>query len=185
MLKRVFLLTILAFTFACNMQVMYKDGESKNSDIAYSHELAAIVIKKDRIRLNQELKNNLYDILNPDYIKAEPKYFLTIELAATTSSTFITVTGSSGRNSVTITAKYKLQDLETGKEISSGSTIASDNYDVTANRFGSYTAEEYIKSNLTKIVAQNIRNSLVNDIIEMKKKKEKEASEAEDQKSHQ
>jgi hypothetical protein len=46
----------------------------------------------------------------------------------------------------------------------------NDSYDVTANRYGTYVAGEYVLSNLTKIAAQNIRNSLVNDLIEAKRK---------------
>ena len=53
--------------------------------------------------------------------------------------------------------------------ISSGQTSVSDNFDVTLNRYGSYQAGNLIEVNLTKLAAQNIRNSLINDLIEAKR----------------
>lgn len=177
--RNFFILIISLNIFSCGFQVIYRDKE-ENSNVSYEAQLASIRIKKDRTRLAQELKNNLYDTLNPDNIKAEPKYFLTLVTTKTTSGTFITLTGASGRNKVTLNITYKLQDLETAEEISHGTTTVNDNYDVTPNRYGTYTAENYVTSNLTKIAAQNLRNSLVNDLIEMKKKKEKKALEEKD-----
>ncbi len=165
-LTATFLLLIFC---SCDFQVIYKERE-KAADISYVEELAAIRIKKDRTRLAQELKNSLYDLLNPDYIKVEPKYFLTLQISSNTSSTFITSTGASGRNKITISASYLLKNLETGETISSGSTSVNDNYDVNTSRYGTYAAGQYTQSNLTKIAAQNIRNSLVNDFIEARKK---------------
>jgi hypothetical protein len=56
------------------------------------------------------------------------------------------------------------------KEITSGAVEISDNYDVSQNRFGTYTAQNYVENNLTKLIAQNIRNSLVNDLVELQKR---------------
>ncbi len=89
--------------------------------------------------------------------------------------TFITITGSSGRNKITLTASYVLKNLKNAETISEGHTSVNDNYDVTANRYGSHTAENYVRSNLTKIAAQNMRNSLVNDFIELKQKCDQKA----------
>lgn len=153
---------------ACGFQVIYKERD-QSSEISYVEELAAIRIQKDRKKISQELKNNLYDLLNPDYIKSEPKYFLILKLKESVSPTFITVTGASGRNKVTLQINYILKSLQTGDVISSGSTTINDDYDISDSRYGTYVAENYIKSNITKTAAQNIRNSLVNDLIEMKK----------------
>lgn len=167
---RKFLITLLLLSLcSCGFQIIYKEND-KDSEISYIKELAAIRIKKDRVRINQELKNNLYDTINPDSIKVEPKYFLTLTLTEAISPTFITVTGSSGRNKITLTVTYVLQDLATAETISEGHSSVNDNYDISSNRYGSYTAENYVRSNLTKIAAQNIRNSLVNDFIELKKR---------------
>ncbi len=156
----------------CGFQVIYKDR--KEADISYIHELASIRIKKDRNRLAQELKNNLYDLLNPDYLKVDAKYFLTLTIQESLSPTFISLTGASGRNKITLNITYELKNLVNAAVISSGSTSVNDNYDVSSNRYGTYSAENYVRNNLTKIAAQNIRNSLVNDLIEAKKKCEEE-----------
>ena len=48
--------------------------------------------------------------------------------------------------------------------------MANDSYDVTTNRYATSVAEETVAGNLTTVAAQNIRNSLVNDFIEARKK---------------
>lgn len=168
MLKKLLILTLLANLCGCGFQVIYRERD-KNTEISYVDELAAIKIKKNRDRLGQEIKNHLYDLLNPDYVKTEPKYFLILTTKEQTSPTFITSTGSSGRNKITLNVSYELKDLESAKTIASGSTSVYDNYDVSSNRFGTYTAQNYVLSNLTTVAAQNIRNSLVNDLIEIKR----------------
>ena len=167
--RNLVLLFIIFCLGACGFQVIYKDHKEGNAT-SYVEELAAVRIKKNRTHLDQTLKNNLYDLLNPDYIKVEPKYFLELKISRTLSSTFISSTGASGRNKVTLLINYELKNLETAAIISVGSTTVNDNYDVTSNRYGTYSAENYVDANLTKIAAQNIRNSLVNDFIETRKK---------------
>lgn len=165
-LRKLILATILLSLFSCGFQVMYRDEESHAS---YESDLAAIRIKKDRSRVDQQVKNNLYDVLNPDSLNVSAKYFLILKVTETVSPTFITITGASGRNRITINVSYELKNLETAATISSGSTSVNDNYNVTENRYGTYVGDEYLRDNLTKIAAQNIRNSLVNDFIEVKK----------------
>ncbi len=164
-LKIILLLSLCS----CGFQVIYRERGSE-SEVFYVEELAAIRIKKDRTKLSQKLKNNLYDILNPDHVKAEAKYFLILSVKEAISSTFTTSSGASGRNKVILDVAYEFKNLATGATISTGTTSVNDSYDVTANRYGTYTADEYIRSNITVIVAQNIRNSLVNDLIEVRKK---------------
>lgn len=162
-------LTLLIFLQSCGFKTIYKE-ENSDENISYIKELSAIRIKKDRNRLSQLLKNNLYDLLNPNYEESEPKYFLILTITETISPTFITLTGSSGRNKITLTISYTLKSLEDANVISQGNTSVNDNYDVSENRYGTKVAEDYIKENLTKLAAQNIRNSLVNDLIEFKQR---------------
>lgn len=169
MLRKFLTIFLLLSLSSCGFQLIYKEND-QGSDISYTNELAAIRIQKNRTRINQQLQNNLYDIINPDYIKVEPKYLLTLTLNEVISPTFITITGSSGRNKITLNVAYVLKNLSTAETISEGHTSVNDNYDVSSNRYGSYTAENYVRTNLTKIAAQNTRNSLVNDFIELKKK---------------
>lgn len=168
--KRLLAFLLVFGLYSCGFQVIYNEKEKDSTNLSYVEELAAIRIKKNRDRLSQELKNNLYDILNPDYIKTDPKYFLSLIIKKSSSPTYITSTGSSGRNKITLTISYELKSLKTATIISKGFTSVNDNYDVTSNRYGTYVSENYISSNLTKTASQNIRNSLVNDFIENKKK---------------
>ncbi|NBV05679.1 MAG: hypothetical protein EBS06_00380 [Proteobacteria bacterium] len=182
MLKKILILLLLSSLFSCGFQVLYKEdaSENKEKDFSYENELAAIRIKKNRTKLDQDLKNNLYDLLNPNFIEAEPKYFLSLITSKTTASTFTSSTGASGRNRVFLSVSYELRDLKNGDLISEGSVTRNDNYDVTQNRYATYSADEYVMLNLTKIVAQNIRDSLVNDLIELRKKQEEEKTKVKD-----
>jgi hypothetical protein len=174
MFRKILILTILLSLFSCGFRVVYKDDNNKDSEnFSYEKELAAIRIKKDRTKLDQDLKNSLYDLLNPEYIKVEPKYFLILKTQKNDTSTFTTATGSSGRNKVYLNVTYYLKDLKTAETIATGTTSVNDNYDVTESRFGTYTADEYVRSNLTKVAAQNIRNSLINDFTDLSRKSEK------------
>ena len=166
MRQRTFLVIFLfVFAFSCNFKPIYKEDNRFFDDYVYQQELAAIKIKISRKKLNYDLKNNLEKVLNPNDIKVNIKYLLTITLNRTLSSTFTNYTGSSGRNKVILSVNYRLEDLE-GGIISTGSTIADDDFDVERKRFADYVTENSIATNITLVVAQNIRNLLINDIID-------------------
>ena len=167
MLKKILLITIFLNLFSCGFHVIYSKDDR---DFSHIDDLAAIRIKKDLDRTSQLLKNNLYDFLNPDNIQVEPKYFLSLHTEKIVYPTFITLTGASGRNKVVLKVAYELKNLESGALISQGTSLANDSYDVTINRYATSTSEETVARNLTKISAQDIRNSLVNDFIEVRKK---------------
>lgn len=173
MFKKILIFIFFLNLSNCGFEVIYRDDNSKHDKNYYISELASIRIKKNRTKIDQELKNNLYDLLNPDYIKSEPKYLLILKVTKASFPTFITESGASGRNKVILTVNYELKRLSDAKTISNGSTFVNDNYDVSSNRYGTYISDENIQANLTKVAAQNIRNSLVNDFIEMRKEEEK------------
>jgi hypothetical protein len=53
---------------------------------------------------------------------------------------------------------------------------------VTTNRYATYKTGVFVENNLTKIAAQNIRNSIVNDLVELRRRcVEKEPSKKEDE----
>ncbi len=163
---RFYLLIATLILTSCGFQPIYKSGNkiSENSK-AYSEELASIRVSIPRKKINQDLKNNLEKTLNPDDIQADPKYLIDLILSKTVSSTLTTSTGSSGRNKVTLNVSYRLKDLQSGEIIATGYTSAVDDFDVGLNRFANYSTEESISSNLTLVIAQNIRNLLINDIV--------------------
>ena len=169
MAKKIFFIPLICLLISsCGFRVIYREGDAENNS-SYEQELATIRIQKDSGRLTQELRNALKDTFNPDYIDVEPKYILSLDMTKSVGGTFITSTGASGRNRVTLTINYTLKDAKTGDIVSIGSTVVNDNYDVQTNRYGTYVAEDYVRSNLVKIAAINIRNLLVNDLIELKK----------------
>lgn len=177
---KIILLMLLSLT-GCGFQTIYQD--QKQEVAPYVEKLAQIRIQKKRTKIDQDLKNSLYDLLNPDFIKAEAKYLLVINNTIAVSPTFITIIGAAGRYKVMFNITYQLKDLETAKTIASGTTMVNDNYDITPNRYGTFVVDEYVKTNLTRIAAQNIRNSLINDFIELDKKEEIEEKNDEEKSS--
>jgi hypothetical protein len=171
-------LLVVFLTSSCGFHSIYNienDIPGEVDERSYKQELAAIKIVEKRKYINQQLRNNLEVVLNPDEIKNEPKYLLNVDLTKTLTSTFTTTTGASGRNKVTLTADYQLKDIATGKVISIGSTTARDDFDVQSRRFANYNVEEAIAVNLTKIIAQNIRNLLMSDILNKNKQKDEDS----------
>jgi hypothetical protein len=162
-MKNILFLLLILFQVGCGFNVLYDDSLTKD-EFSFEKELASIRIKKVRTKIDQELKNNLYDLLDPDNLKIEAKYFLELDLTKSVSATFITSSGASGRNSLTLEVKYKLYQLKTAKLISEGIISIRDNYDVIENRYSTYISEEFVMSNLTKIIAKDIRNALIYDI---------------------
>ena len=99
----IFAFICLVLTASCGFEVVYRDDLKRNNSQLnqsnhysfYQGELSAIKIKKTRDKIDQQLKNNLYDVFNPDYIKVESKYFLVLKIDKKTLATFITATGGS------------------------------------------------------------------------------------------
>ena len=151
----------------CGFEVIYKDHELATS-LAY--QLASVKIEKKRTQLDWELQNSLYNLLNPDKLDIAAKYLLILQTTTTSNPTYITSTGAAGRNRITIATNYTLKNLETNQIVGSGSTTASDNYDISINRFGTVVAEEYVRNNILKIISTNLRNALVGDFITLSKK---------------
>jgi len=164
-LKKLVIFLVFLNLTSCGFQVIYKDQFDESS---LANKLASIKIKKNREYLHQKLKSNLLDVLNPDNIKVEPKYLLEVKFETKISPTFTNITGGAGRNKLTIIAFYDLKNLSNAQIISNGRVEVYDSYDVDINRYGTYSAEEFVKENLTKVIAQNIRNLVVSDLIDEK-----------------
>lgn len=165
--KLILSIFLLFSTSSCGFKVIY-DTEQDDS---FTYELAAIKISKKRDRLYQQFKDSLYDVLNPDNIETETKYILYLTINQVITSTFTNVTGSSGRNKVTVNITYQLKNIEDNSTISQGSVFVNNDYDVSENRYATYIAEKYTRTNLLSIASQDIRNNIVNDFIEKNYKK--------------
>lgn len=164
LLKVILTILILNLATNCGFTPIYKNSSLENG-INYEEKLAAIKFQTKRKRINQKLRINLEKNLNPKKIITDKKYLLEIDLEKSIHGTIINRTGSSGRNKVILTANYQLTRISDGEIISKGFTRANDDFDVEDKRFANYTLQEQIELNLTDLIAQNIRNSLINDLL--------------------
>ena len=104
-------LLIIFVTSSCGFSPIYKVSDSQKSN-NYQIELAAIKIEQGKKHLHQKLRGNLEELLNPNNSDVESKYLLQIDVSKYTHPTFITSSGSSGRNKVVINANYKLRNIK-------------------------------------------------------------------------
>lgn len=148
----------------CGFQPVYYQKTYDEPQINYEEKLAAIQISTKRQRIDQKLRDNLGKILNPNQLQADKKYLLDIELKKSIIGTLINPSGSVGRNKVTLIVNYKLIRISDDKLISTGTASAKDDFNVEEKRFANYITEEEMELNLTQLIAQNIRNNLINDL---------------------
>jgi LPS-assembly lipoprotein len=164
--KLLFITLSLNLLVGCGFQPIYKTNVKNGTN--YENELAAIQIKGVQKRIHQKLKNNLEDTLNPNNIKVRKKYILSIKIQKSISATLINPTGSSGRNKVTLTATYDLKTIDSKEIIASGNAIAKDDYNIASKKFANYITQEEMELNITKLIALNIRDLLINDLFSKK-----------------
>lgn len=160
-MKKYLRIIALIILSSCGFEPIYKVGNNAQ----YDEILASIQVVEKKSRLSQVLRLNLTKSLNPNNLEQEKKYLLYTEIKQQVGSTFIKPSGSSGRNKVILTVKYRLLDISNNELVIKGLTNAQDDYDVEDRRFANYIAQEEISLNLTKIVAQNIRDLLIKDLI--------------------
>lgn len=160
---KIILITIIFFLTNCGFKPIYYSKDSDQSG-HYGEELVYVKIKKYRQEIDHKLYENLHRILNPYKLQTKKKYLLDVKLSDRISSTFTTSSGSSGRNKVILTANYSLSDIVSGDILGSGTVSENSDFDVENKRFANYITEEQIKFNLTKLIAKDIRNMIINDI---------------------
>ena len=163
-IRMISLAVIILLLSSCGFKPIYysKNSDQKNTD--YNSNLILVKVKKYRSNIDYKLHKNLVEILNPYNIDVEKKYFLDVKLTSKTSSTFTTSTGSSGRNKVTLIANYKLLDIESNDILGSGKISESGDFDIERKRFANYITEEQTRINLTKLIARDVRNMIINDL---------------------
>ncbi len=159
-------LIVVLFSASCGFTVIY---DQKDSGINYERELASIKVQKYAGTISQELRTAIYDAINPDHLEEEVKYYLVLDSSEGLASTFLTSSGSSGRNNVSMGLNYQLKLYKNDRVIASGTVSDSESYNVAANRYGNYNSEEFARSNLLKTLAEKLKNMLIQDIILIEK----------------
>ncbi|MDA7705094.1 hypothetical protein N8772_01270 [Rickettsiales bacterium] len=161
-----FLIITLFFLNSCGFTPIYYNFDSDSKDYNYHEKLTLVKIKKYRSDIDYKLHDHLTKILNPYNNIEDKKYILDIKLTDQISSTFTTSTGSSGRNKITLNANYQLIDIKSGDILGSGRASESGDFDVGNKRFANYTTQEETKLYLTKLIATDIRNMIINDLYQ-------------------
>ena len=139
----------------CGFRPVYYTREG---DVSFDEKTAAVQIEPIPEEIGricvQELKNNL----NPENKDVPYKYRLQVSLdKKETQDTGILEDNTATRATMTITAKYTLLEISTGKKIVNRSVSAISSYNILrANPYATLTTEQSTEKALVKNVADQI-----------------------------
>ena len=119
------------------------------------------------------LKKELQDLLNPDKKTGEKEYILVVSL----KSPFYedqTIQGDnfSSRENTTIRASFQLKNTQTQKLVLSDSTTATGAYNIVREPYATQMARNKLKTNLLKIIANNISVRIISFLKSQEEKNE-------------
>jgi LPS-assembly lipoprotein len=125
-------------------------------------ELAAVAIRITPIdtQLGAELRNNLIDRLTPGGEPINPRYRLTIALREQKTGVGIQPDASISRWNYTLTASYRLTDIETGKPLHKGTTQSITAYNVADSQFATLSAAKDAERRAAIDVSNEIETAL-------------------------
>jgi len=101
-------------------------------------DLAAVDVARIPDRPGQELRNALNDRLNPARLSEPSRFNLNIELKQTVRQLAIDRAGLATRGNLTMTARYSLTDVTTGRVVFASSARSFVGYDILAGQSTSY-----------------------------------------------
>lgn len=111
------------------------------------------------------LQTDLRNKLNPEQLKAQPKYDLYVTLPEPLiSDQNIQEDFFSSRERIIQRANYKLVDRQTKKVLLDTSTSATGSYNITLEPYATYMSKERVQENLLKILAQTISTHVISYI---------------------
>ena len=130
-----------------------------------THSVAALELARTKIlpiedRMGQQLRNNLFDLMNPRGEPARPAYVLSVTLSTSTESLGLRKTGFATRANLHATASLTLTDTRTGKVLLNGSHKIIGGYDLLDSEFATLTSEKNVKTRAATELAHAIRSQL-------------------------
>jgi len=127
-------------------------------------DLAAVDVARIPDRPGQELRNALNDRLNPARLSEPSRFNLNIDLKQTVRQLAIDRAGLATRGNLTMTARYSLTDVTTGRVVFASSARSFVGYDILAGQSTSYfstlTSTQDARSRAIDQLANQIRARL-------------------------
>ncbi len=119
------------------------------------------------------LKKELQNLLNPNKSNAPKEYVLTVLLKSPVYEDQ-TIQGDnfSSRENTTVSASFQLKNTQTQKIVLTDSTIATGAYNIVQDPYATQTARNKLKTNLLKIIANNISVRIISFLKSQEEKNE-------------
>lgn len=125
-----------------------------------SEDLAQVYVAGIPDRPGQILRNDLIQRLNPSGQASRPTYTLTIGLSVTSTGVSLSRDNTTSRTSITTAATYSLVDSATGKALFSGTSRATDAYDVLISDYATLVSRDDAVNRAIREVSDDIRTRL-------------------------
>jgi len=151
-MRKIIVITWLLLMTNCGFKAVY---ETSNQDNLI---LRQIEIAHKNDLLHQELRHSLEELLLK---QSQKKYILDLDVKSTNADAITSASGNPSRISINVSAKFYLRDIKTNEILKEGSVSSYGEYDVDDNRFANYSSADAIKAELTKILAEKIRNKII------------------------
>lgn len=153
------LILVSAAISACGFQPVYQQKSADNVQSKY--DFSSVAVSQINFgRPGQQLQSKLEDLLNPTGKSSEKRYNLRVDVEKKREGIAITQEREITRYNLVVTAKYKLEDRETGKTVDEGTSRMFGSFDAVESDFGTYAAEEDTLARIMGELANNIQVKL-------------------------
>lgn len=140
----------------CGYRALY--GEQASG--VTSEDLALVYVAGIPDRPGQQLRNNLVQRLNPAGQPTRPIYTLSVSLSIASTGVSLSRDNTTSRTSITTTAKYTLTDSSSGKGLFTGTSRATDAYDVLVSDYATLVSRDDAVNRAIREVSDDIRTQL-------------------------
>lgn len=148
----------------CGFEPLYVERDSTERwyyqgkfDTSISEEIAQIKVEPVGDRIGQLVRQELLDSLTPKGVPENPKYRLKItDIAKSVTKQAMRDDITATRERVDYTLTYALYNVETGKKLLDGDTLALLGYDIMANPYSTTFSGKKAMQDAAKIMADDI-----------------------------
>jgi len=153
-MMRFFLFACCLILASCGFTPVYK----KNSVLQEA--LTEIEIAPIEGREGQLMRAHLQDALQPEGAVAKPRYHLEITMVESKVPLAIQQDATVTRYRMSIIAKYRLKDIESGKPIELSKIQRQGGFDKVVSEYATYAAERSTREHLIRTLANDLRMRL-------------------------
>jgi LPS-assembly lipoprotein len=152
-------LTTLCVVSGCGFEPLH--GRAQRAERA--SQIESVQIETDSTRPGQMLKAEIEDQINPEALRAEKLFLMSIRVAEVEVSLFINVDGTSSRGDMQYNSTYTLTRKADGKLIDRGKISRVSSYNISENAdYATYVAREDARRRGVLELAQDYKLRLAN-----------------------